>query len=162
MGTIKDRNGRDLVDAKEIKKRWKEYMEEWYKKDLNEPDYYNGVVSHPEPDILECEVTWDLTSTAVNKPSGSEPPGKTLKHQQNYSNSSSSLKDDAMPSRFCIHYVSKTGRLSSGHRTGKGQSSSQFPRRVVLKSVLTIEQSYSSPMRVRSCLKSCILGVSIM
>ena len=52
MGTVKDRNGRDLVDAKEIKKRWKEYMEEWYKKDLNELDYYNGVVSHPEPDIL--------------------------------------------------------------------------------------------------------------
>ena len=70
MGTIKDRNGRDLVDAKEIKKRWKEYMEEWYKKDLNEPDYYNGVVSHPEPDILECEVKWALRSIAVNKTSG--------------------------------------------------------------------------------------------
>ena len=70
MGTIKDRNGRDLVDAKEIKKRWKEYMEEWYKKDLNEPDYYNGVVSHPEPDILECEVKWSLGSTVVNIASG--------------------------------------------------------------------------------------------
>ena len=55
MDTIKERNGRDLVDAEELKKRWKEYMEE-YKKDLNEQDYYNGVVSHPEPDILECEV----------------------------------------------------------------------------------------------------------
>ena len=54
MGTIKDKNGRDLVDAEEIKKRCKEYMEELYKKDLNEPDYYDGVVSHPEPDILEC------------------------------------------------------------------------------------------------------------
>ena len=53
MGTIKDKNGRDLVDAEEIKKRWKEYMEELYKKDLNEPDYFNSVVSHPEPDILE-------------------------------------------------------------------------------------------------------------
>ena len=70
MGTIKDRDGRDLVDAKEIKKRWKEYMEEWYKKDLNELDYYNGVVSHPEPDILEREVNWALGSTAVNKASG--------------------------------------------------------------------------------------------
>ena len=68
MGIIKDRNSGDLVDAEEIKKRWKEYMEE-YKKDLNEQDYYNGVVSHPEPDILECEVKWALGSTAVNKTS---------------------------------------------------------------------------------------------
>jgi len=68
MDTIKERNGRDLVDAEELKKRWKEYMEE-YKKDLNEQDYYNGVVSHPEPDILECEVKWALGSTAVNKTS---------------------------------------------------------------------------------------------
>ena len=52
-GTIKDKNGRDLVDAEGVKKKWKEYMEEVYKKDLNEPDYYGGVVSHPEPDILE-------------------------------------------------------------------------------------------------------------
>ena len=57
MGTIKDRSGKGLVDAEEIKKRWKEYMEELYKKDLNEPDYYNGVVSHPEPDILDYEVS---------------------------------------------------------------------------------------------------------
>ena len=55
MGTIKDRNGRDLVILKGVKKRWREYTE-LYKKNLNEPDYYNGVVSHPEPDILECEV----------------------------------------------------------------------------------------------------------
>ena len=54
MGTIKDKNGRDPVDTEEIKKRWTEYMEELYKKDLNEPDYYNSIVSPPEPDILEC------------------------------------------------------------------------------------------------------------
>ena len=60
---------RDLVATEEIKKRWKEYREE-YKKDLNERDYYNSVVSHPEPDILECEVKWALGSTAVNKTSG--------------------------------------------------------------------------------------------
>ena len=69
MGTIKDKNGRDLVEAEEIKMRWKEYMEEWYKKDLNEQDYHDGVVSHPEPDILECEVKWALRSAAVNKAS---------------------------------------------------------------------------------------------
>ena len=70
MGTIKDRNGRDLVDAGEIKKRQKEYTKELYKKDLNQPDYYNGPVSHPEPDILESEVKWALGSTAVSKASG--------------------------------------------------------------------------------------------
>ena len=70
MGTIKDKSGRDLVDAKEIKKRWKEYMEEQYKQDLNELDYYHGVVSHLEPDILECKVKWTLRNTAVNKASG--------------------------------------------------------------------------------------------
>ena len=59
-----------LADAEEIKKRWKEYLEELYKKDFNEPDYYDGVVSHPEPDILKCEVKWALRSTAVNKASG--------------------------------------------------------------------------------------------
>ena len=67
MGTIKDKNGRDLVDAEKIKKRWKGYTEELYKKDLNEVDYYNGVVSHPEPDILECKVKWALRSTLLIK-----------------------------------------------------------------------------------------------
>ena len=67
-----------------------------------------------------------------------------------------------MPSGFCIHYVSKSGRSSSGHRTGKGQSSSQFLKRVVPKNMLTIVQSYSSPMQVRSHLKPCMLGFSIM
>ena len=67
MGTIKDRSGRDLVDTEEVKKRWKEKP---YKKDLNELDYYDGVVSHPQPDILESEVKWALGSTAINKASG--------------------------------------------------------------------------------------------
>ena len=67
-----------------------------------------------------------------------------------------------MPSRFCIHYVRKSGWPSSGHRTGKCQSSSQIPRRVVLENVLTIGQLHSSPMLVRSCLKSCMLDFSIM
>ena len=70
MGTIKDRSSRDLVVADEIKKRWKEYMEELYKKDPNEPDYCDGVVSPPEPDILEYEVKWALENIAVNKGSG--------------------------------------------------------------------------------------------
>ena len=70
MGTIKHRDGRDLVDTDEIEKKWKEHTVELYKKDLNEPDYYDGVVSHQEPDILECEVKRALESTAVNKADG--------------------------------------------------------------------------------------------
>ena len=70
MGIIKYSNSRDLVDAKEIKKGWKEHMEGRYRKDLNEPDYYDGVISHPEPDILESKVKWALGSTAVNNASG--------------------------------------------------------------------------------------------
>ena len=58
MGTIKDRNGRDLVDAEELKKRWKKYMKELYKKELNEPGNYSGVITHLESDIVECEVKW--------------------------------------------------------------------------------------------------------
>ena len=70
MGTVKDRKGRDLVEAEAMKKRWEEYMEELYKKDLNKTDNHDVVVSHQQPDILECEVRWALGSTAVNKASG--------------------------------------------------------------------------------------------
>ena len=68
-GKIKDRNGKNLREAGETKKRWKEYTEELYKKDLNDLDNHDDVVTHPEPDILECEVKWTLRSTAVNKAS---------------------------------------------------------------------------------------------
>ena len=66
MATITDSKSRDLVDAEEIKKRWKEHMEELYKKDINVLDYCDGVVSHPEPGILESEVKWILGSIAVS------------------------------------------------------------------------------------------------
>ena len=72
MGTIKDRNGKDLKEAEEIKKRWQEYTEELDKKDLNDLDSHSGVVTHPEPDILECKVKWALGSTAASKASGGE------------------------------------------------------------------------------------------
>ena len=62
MGSIRDRNGRDLTEAKDIKKRWQEYTEELYKKDLHNPDIHNGVITHLEPNILECEVKWTLGS----------------------------------------------------------------------------------------------------
>ena len=60
MGTIKDRNGMDLTEAEDIKKRWQEYTEELYKKDLHDPDNQNGIITHLEPDILECKVKWAL------------------------------------------------------------------------------------------------------
>ena len=62
IGTIKDRSGMDLTEAEEIKKRWQEYREELYKKDLNDPDNHDGVITDLEPDILECEVKWALAS----------------------------------------------------------------------------------------------------
>ena len=70
MGSIKDRNRRDLTEADDIKKRWQEYTEELYKKDLRDPDNHNGVIAHLEPDILECEVKWALESITTNKASG--------------------------------------------------------------------------------------------
>ena len=72
MGTIKDRNGMDLTEAEDIKKRWQEYTEELHKKDLHDPDNHNGVITHLEPDILECEVKWALKSITMNKASGGD------------------------------------------------------------------------------------------
>ena len=71
-GSIKDRNGMDLAEAEDIKKRWQEYTEELYKKDLNYPDNHDDVITHLEPDILECEVKWALGSIAMNKASGGD------------------------------------------------------------------------------------------
>ena len=72
MGTIKDRNCMDLTEAEDIKKRWQEYTEELYKKDLHDPDNHDGVIADLEPDILECEVKWALGSITMNKASGSD------------------------------------------------------------------------------------------
>ena len=72
MGTMKDRNGMDLTKAEYTKKRWEEYAEELYKKDLHDPDNHDGVITHLEPDILECEVKWALGSITTNKATGSD------------------------------------------------------------------------------------------
>ena len=69
MGSIKDRNGMDLTEAEDIKKRWQEYTEELYKKDLHDQDHHNGMITHLQPDILECEVKWPLGSVTTNKAS---------------------------------------------------------------------------------------------
>ena len=72
MGSIKDRNGMDLKKAEDIKMRWQEYTEELYKKDLHDPDNHDGVITHLEPDILECEVKWALGSIIMNKANGGD------------------------------------------------------------------------------------------
>ena len=72
MGTIKDMNGMDLIEAEDIKKRWQEYTEEQHKKDLHDPDNHHGVITHLEQDILECEVKWALESITTNKANGSD------------------------------------------------------------------------------------------
>ena len=72
MGTINDRNGRELTEAEDINKRWKQYTEELFKKDLDDPDNHDGVITHLEPDILECEVKWALGSITMNKASGDD------------------------------------------------------------------------------------------
>ena len=85
--TIKDRNGKDLTEVEKIKKRWQEYTEELHKKDLHDPDNHNGVITHLEPDILECEVKWALESITMNKASGGDGiPAELLQI----------LKDDAV------------------------------------------------------------------
>ena len=72
IGSIKGRNGMDLTEAEDIKKRWQDYMEELYKKDLHDPDNHDDVITNLEPDILECEVKWALESITANKTSGGD------------------------------------------------------------------------------------------
>ena len=107
MSSIKDRNDMDLTEAEDIKKRWQEYTE-LYKKDLHNPDNHNGVITHLEPNILECEVKWSLGSITTNK--ASEGDGIPVELFQ-------ILKDDAVK---VLHSIcQQIWKLSSGHRTGK-------------------------------------------
>ena len=93
MGTIKDRNGMDLTEAEDIEKSWQEYTEELYKKDLHDPDNHDSVITHLEPDILECKVKWALGSITMNKASGGD--GIPVELFQ-------ILKDDAVKVRHSI------------------------------------------------------------
>ena len=137
-GLIKDRNGRDLTEAEDIKTRWQEYTEELYKKDLHDPDNHDGVITHLELDILEWEVKWALGSITVNKASGSDGiPAELFQI----------LKDEAV--KYCTQCASKFGKLSSGHRTGKGQFSSQSQRKVMPKNAQTTAQLHSSHTLVK-------------
>ena len=138
MFSIKDRNGMDLTEAEDIKKRWQEYTEELCKKDLHDPDNHNVVITHLEPDILECEVKWALESITMNKTRGGD--GIPVELFQ-------ILKDDAV--RCCTQYASKFGKLSSGHRTGKGQFLFQSQRKAMPKNVQPTTQLHSSHMLVK-------------
>ena len=114
MSLIKDRNGMNLTEAEDIKKRWQEYTEKLYKKDLHDQDNHDGVITHLEPDILGCEVKWALGSITMSKASGGDTIPVELFQI---------LKDDAVKVLHSIcHQVWKT---QLWHRTGKGQSSFQ-------------------------------------
>ena len=142
MGTIKDRNGMDLTEAEVLKKRWQEYTEELYKKDLHDPDNHNSVITHLEPYILECKVQWALGSITMNKASrGDGIPVELFQI----------LKDDAV--KVLHQYASKFGKLSSGHRTGKGQFSFQSQRKAMPKNVQTTAQMHSSHTLAKKCSK---------
>ena len=118
MGFIKDRNGMDLTEAEDIKKRCQEYTEELCKKDLHDPDNHDSVITHLEPDILECEVKWVLGSITTNKASGGD--GIPVELFQ-------ILKADAVK---VLHSIcQKIWKTHSGQRTGKGQFSFQSQKR---------------------------------
>ena len=139
MGTIKDRNGTNLTEAEDIKKKWQQYTEELCKKDLHDPDNHDGVITHLEPDILECEVKWALGSITKNRASGGD--GIPVELFQ-------ILKDDAVKVN-CTQYVSKFGKLSSGHRTGKGHFSFKSLKKAMPKNAQTTTQLHSSHMLVK-------------
>ena len=110
----------NLTEAEDIKKRQQEYTEELYQKDLHDPDNHDGVITHLEPDILECEVKWALEIITTNKASGGD--GIPVELFQ-------ILKDDAVKVCFFQQIASKFGKLSSGHRTGKGQFFIPIPKK---------------------------------
>ena len=133
MGTINDRNGMDLTEAEDIKKRCQEYTEELYKKDLHDQNNHNVVITHLEPDILECEVKWALESIITNKVSGED--GIQVELFQ-------ILEDDAV--KVLTQYANKFGKCSSGRRTEKGQFSFQFQRKAMPKNAQSTTQLHSS------------------
>ena len=138
MGSIKDRNSMDLIEAEDIEKRWQEYTEELYKKDLHDQDNHDGMITHLEPDILEYEVKWALGSITMNKASGGD--GIPVELFQ-------ILKDDAVK---VLHSIcQQIGKLSSGHRTGKGQFSFQSQRKAMPKNAQTTTQLHSSHTLVK-------------
>ena len=128
----------DLTEAEDIKKRWQEYTEELYKKDLHNSDNHDGVITNLEPDILECKAKWALGSITTNK------VVEVMEFQLSYFKSWKMILW-----KCCTQYASKFGKLSSGHRTGKGQFSFQSPKRAMPKNAQTTAQLRSSHMLVK-------------
>ena len=126
MGTIKDRNGMDRTEAEDIKKRRQEYTEELYKKDLHDPHNHDGVITHLEPDVLECKVKWSLGSITTSNAGGDDRIPVELFQI---------LKDDAVKMLHSI--CQKIGEINSGHGTEEGQFSFQSPRKAIPKNVQT-------------------------
>ena len=128
----------DLTEAEDIKKRWQEYTEELYKKDFHDQDNHDGVITHLEPDILECEVKWALESITTNKASGGD--GIPVELFQ-------ILKDDAVK---VLHSIcQQIWKTQQCQRTGKGQFSFQFQRKAMPKNAQTTTQLHSSHMLVK-------------
>ena len=125
MGSIKDRNGMDLTEAEDIEKRWQEYPEELYEKDLQDPDNHNGVITNLEPDILESQVKWALTSLQTKLVEVMEFQLRCFKPWK------------MMLWKCCTQYASTFGKLTSDHRTGKGQFSFQFQKKEMQKNAQT-------------------------
>ena len=128
MGSIKDKSGMDLTEAEDVKKRWQEYTD-LYKKDLHDPNNHDDVITHLEPDILECKVKWTLGSITTNKASGGDGiPAELFQI----------LKDDAVKVLHSIcQQIWKTQQCP---QTGKDQFSFQSQRKVMPKNVQTIAQ----------------------
>ena len=137
-----------LTEAEDIKKRWQEYTEELYKKDLHDPDNHDGVITHLEPDILECEVKGALESITMNKASGGERIPVELFQI---------LKDDALK---VLHSICQQVWKSSGHRTRKGQFSFQSQRKAIPKNAQTTAELHSSHTLVKYCSKCSKPGFS--
>ena len=139
MGTIEDRKGMDQTEAEDIMKRWQEYTEELYKKDLHDPDNHDGVIIHLEPDILECVVKWALGSITTNKASGGN--GISVELFQ-------ILKDDAVKALHSIgQQIWKTQQWPQGLE--KRQFSFQSQRKVMPKNAHTTTQLHSSHTLVK-------------
>ena len=138
MGKIKDRNGMDLTEAEDIKNRWQEHTEGLYKKDVHDPVNHDAVITHLEPDILECEVKWALGSITMNKAS-SVGDGIPVELFQIW-------EDNAV--KMLHQYISKCGKLS-GHRTGKGQFLFQSQRKAMPMNAQTTAQLHSSHTLVK-------------
>ena len=149
MGSIKDKNGMDLTEAEDIKKRWQEYTEELYRKDLHDPDNYDDVITDLEPDILECEVKWALESITMDKANGGD--GIPVELFQ-------ILKDDAVKVLHSIcHQIWKT------HQWPQDWKRSVFipiQRKAMPKNAQTTAQLHSSHTLVKWCSKFSKPGFS--